>query len=78
MALGDQAAINAVQASALIGITFVCTNDGTVNTTPQVNKPLSNQVGSVAYGAVACTTCGKRFLIQAQVPALIIDVQQTS
>ncbi len=78
MALGDQATVQAVNASALVGVTFVCTNDGTVNTTPQVNKPLSNTSGAVIYGGVACSTCGKRVLIQAQLPALIIDIQQTS
>jgi hypothetical protein len=78
MALGDQATIQAVNASALVGVTFVCTNDGTINTTPQVSRSLSNTTGSVVYGAVACSTCGKRFLIQAQLAAMTIDVQQTS
>ena len=78
MALGDSATVQNVNASALVGVTFVCTNDGTVNTTGQATKPLTNTSGSVIYGAVACSTCGKRFLIQAQIPALIIDVQQTS
>lgn len=78
MALGDQATVQTINASALIGVTFVCTNDGTVNTTGQVNQPLSNTAGKVAYGAVACTTCGKRFLIQAQFAQVLIDVTQTS
>lgn len=78
MALGDQAAVDAITGQIQLVVTFHCTNCGTVNTTPQATKPVVSQTAMVLYGSVACTNCGKRFLIEAQVATPFITVQQTS
>lgn len=80
MALGDLAnGVLLVNPSLVTGVQFTCPNDGSIQTTPTVQKAISAVTGTQIYGAVTCSgACGKRFLVTLAIGNAQLEVQQTS
>ena len=78
MALGgiaDDAALNLTVSAVL---TFTCLVDATRVVSPSTHLPPPPTGGQTRYFAMACPTCGTRYLIVLDSPAPLVRVQQTS
>lgn len=78
MAIGDLATAISVTGNLAIQVTFTCPQDGTINTTPTVNKPVTTAGVGEIFGAVTCTGCGRRLLIDLSGEAFAVRIQQVS
>lgn len=76
MAIGNRASDPTCSGTASLAATYHCPECNTTNVTAVLSAGIDTTTAPVVYASLTCVSCGKHFLMTAQLSTVSLTIQQ--